>query len=409
MRLKTQSWRTWAIALTLISATVLSSCQKNNSYGRRTAGSPGKRSSTTGADFSFDADDSTQFFVAKKGEQIKGPNLKLIQGGRAVLGSEEADVMHFHDNEQRTVSIATFWMDETEITNNDYKEFLFDMKKKVGANSLKELEPSEKVWRGAMSFNDVYESYYFRFPGFNFYPVAGVSWSQANAYAEWRTDYVQKQIVKDMKLDSALTRSQLIERGVVIAEFRLPTEAEWEYAAKAMVGTQYLDENQEYGRIYPWDGRGVRNPYDGGGKKGGKQGDFLANFKRGRGDYAGISGKETNDGEILPTNVYDMAPNDYGLYNMAGNMNEWVYDVYRPLSFQDADDLNPLRKDGVYDEEQNYKSALLDDSTRVYKGGSWRDVTYWLAPGARRFMHQDSSTNHIGFRCAMVSIGARGK
>jgi gliding motility-associated lipoprotein GldJ len=210
-------------------------------------------------------------------------------------------------------------------------------------------------------------------------------------------------------MDTTLTRSQLIELGVVIAEFRLPNEAEWEYAAKAMIGTQYLDENQEYGRIYPWDGRGVRNPYDSRGKKGAKQGDFLANFKRGRGDYAGIAGDQTNDGEIIPSNVYDMAPNDFGLYNMAGNMNEWVYDVYRPLSFQDADDLNPLRKDGVYDEKEAYGTSLFNDSIRVYKGGSWKDVTYWLAPGARRFMHQDSSTNHIGFRCAMVSLGAKGK
>ena len=403
------TWRTWAIALTLVTATVLSSCQKNNSYGRRTAGNPGKMSATTGADFSFDADDSTQFFVAKKGEQIPGPNLKLIQGGRAILGSQEEDVMAFRDNIERTVSISTFWMDETEMTNNDYKEFLFDMKKQVDANTLKKLEPSEKVWRGAMTFNDVYESYYFRFPGFNFYPVAGVSWVQADAYAKWRTSYVQKIEVARQKMDTTLTRSQLIERGLVIAEFRLPTESEWEYAAKAMIGTQYLDENQEYGRIYPWDGRGVRNPYDGRGKKGGKQGDFLANFKRGRGDYAGIAGDQTNDGEIIPANVYDMAPNDFGLYNMAGNMNEWVYDVYRPLSFQDADDLNPLRKDGVYDEKTTYGTSLLNDSIRVFKGGSWKDVTYWLAPGARRFMHQDSSTNHIGFRCAMVSLGGEGK
>ena len=408
MRL-TNTWRTLAIALTLVTATVLSSCQKNNSYGRRTAGNPGKMSATTGADFSFDADDSTQFFVAKKGEQIPGPNLKLIQGGRAILGSQEEDVMAFRDNIERTVSISTFWMDETEMTNNDYKEFLFDMKKRESDDSLKKLEPSEKVWRGAMTFNDVYESYYFRFPGFNFYPVAGVSWVQADAYAKWRTSYVQKIEVARQKMDTTLTRSQLIERGLVIAEFRLPTESEWEYAAKAMIGTQYLDENQEYGRIYPWDGRGVRNPYDGRGKKAGKQGDFLANFKRGRGDYAGIAGDLTNDGEIIPTNVYDMAPNDFGLYNMAGNMNEWVYDVYRPLSFRDADDLNPLRKDGVYDDESNYGTSLLNDSIRVYKGGSWRDVTYWLAPGTRRYMHQDSSTNHIGFRCAMVSIGARGK
>jgi gliding motility-associated lipoprotein GldJ len=408
MRL-TNTWRTLAIALTLVTATVLSSCQKNNSSGRRTAGNPGKMSATTGADFSFDADDSTQFFVAKKGEQIPGPNLKLIQGGRAILGSQEEDVMAFRDNIERTVSISTFWMDETEMTNNDYKEFLFDMKKQVDANTLKKLEPSEKVWRGAMTFNDVYESYYFRFPGFNFYPVAGVSWVQADAYAKWRTSYVQKIEVARQKMDTTLTRSQLIERGLVIAEFRLPTESEWEYAAKAMIGTQYLDENQEYGRIYPWDGRGVRNPYDGRGKKGGKQGDFLANFKRGRGDYAGIAGDQTNDGEIIPSNVYDMAPNDFGLYNMAGNMNEWVYDVYRPLSFQDADDLNPLRRDGVYDEKTTYGTSLLNDSIRVFKGGSWKDVTYWLAPGARRFMHQDSSTNHIGFRCAMVSLGGEGK
>ncbi len=406
--------RSWAIALTLVTATILSSCQKNNTYGRRTAGNPGKKSATTGAEFNFDPNDTEAFFVSKDAEQIPGPNLKRIQGGRTVLGAGEDDIMRFNDNPQRTTSISTFWLDETEMTNNDYKEFLFYMSKKAGMDtaSLKKLEPDETVWRGAMTFNDVYESYYFRFPGFNFYPVAGVSWNQADAYTKWRTEFVQKQIVKEKKLDSTLTRAQLIERGVVIAEFRLPTEAEWEYAAKALIGTQYLEENQEYGRIYPWDGRGVRNPYDGRGKKGGKQGEFLANFKRGRGDYAGIaskSGKFQNDGEILPTNVYEMAPNDYGLYNMAGNMNEWVDDVYRPLTFQDVDDLNPVRRDGVYDDASNYKNSLLNDSIRVYKGGSWRDVTYWLTPGSRRFMHQDSSTNHIGFRCAMISIGAKGK
>ena len=443
--------RSWAIALTLVTAAILSSCQKNNTLGRRTAGDPGKKSATTGAKFNFDPnEESEEFFVARDAEQIPGPNLKLIQGGYAVLGAGEDDIMHFNDNPQRSTSISTFWLDETEMTNNDYKEFLFYMKKKINSgttgaagttgttgaagttgttgaavttvikpvtpDSLLKLEPNEKVWRGAMTFNDVYESYYFRFPGFNFYPVAGVSWKQANAYTKWRTEFVQKiEIAKRKDLSEAspaLTTAQLIERGVVIAEFRLPTEAEWEYAAKALIGTQYLEENQEYGRIYPWDGRGVRNPYDGRGKKGGKQGEFLANFKRGRGDYAGIasnSGKFQNDGEILPTNVYDMAPNDYGLYNMAGNMNEWVFDVYRTSTFQDVDDLNPVRRDGVYDDASNYKNSLLNDSIRVYKGGSWRDVTYWLTPGSRRFMHQDSSTNHIGFRCAMISIGAKGK
>ncbi len=397
----------WMGAFLIVFGAILSSCNKTPGYGRRTANKPGKKSATTGAEFSFDEQDSTNFFVSRNAEQIPGPNLKYIQGGRAVLGSQEEDIMAFRDNQERTVTVASFYMDETEITNNDYREYLFDMKKKVSADSILKLEPSENVWSGAMSFNDLYQSYYFRFPGFNFYPVAGVSWTQANAYSKWRTDYVQELVRKERELDSTMTKNQLIERGVAMADYRLPNEAEWEYAAKAMIGTQYLEENQEYGRIYPWDGRGVRNPYNV--KRKGKQGDFLANFKRGRGDYAGISGNQRNDGEILPTNVYDMAPNDFGLYHMAGNMNEWVYDVYRPLSYQDFDDLNPLRKDGIYDEAETYETSLLTDELRVYKGGSWKDVTYWLAPGTRRFMHQDSATNAIGFRCAMISIGEKGK
>lgn len=407
MQRSKKSWGLWLAAFLIIGSSVLSSCNKSGSYGRRTAKSPGKKSATTGAEFSFDENDTTRFFVAQKAEQIPGPNLRFIQGGRAVLGSQEEDVMAFRDNLERTITVANFYMDETEITNNDYREFIFDMKKKVSADSVQKLEPHEDVWGGALSFNDIYQTYYFRFPGFNFYPVAGVSWKQANAYAKWRTDFVQNIVRQERGIDSTFSKTQLIERGVAMPDFRLPSEAEWEYAAKAMIGTQYLDENQENGRIYPWDGRGIRNPYNV--KKRSQQGDFLANFKRGRGDYAGISGSKQNDGSILPTNVYDMVPNDFGLYHMAGNMNEWVYDVYRPLSYQDVDDLNPLRRDGYMDEEEDYVTSVLTDDIRVYKGGSWRDVAYWLSPGTRRFLHQDSATNHIGFRCAMISIGEKGK
>ncbi|MBJ7883322.1 SUMF1/EgtB/PvdO family nonheme iron enzyme, partial [Gelidibacter salicanalis] len=99
-----------------------------------------------------------------------------IQVGRAVLGSQEEDVMAFRDNQERTVTLSNFYLDETEVTNNDYREYLFNMGKKVSADSLLKLEPKDNVWAGGeMSFNDMYQSYYFRFPGFNFYPVAGVS------------------------------------------------------------------------------------------------------------------------------------------------------------------------------------------------------------------------------------------
>ncbi|WP_291785004.1 gliding motility lipoprotein GldJ [Cecembia sp.] len=396
-----------AASLLIVGGAILSSCSNQSGYGRRTAAKPGKASPTTGASFSFNDKDTTSFRVTKLAKQIVGPNLKYIQGGRAVLGSQEQDVMAFRDNIERTVTIASFYMDETEISNNDYREFIFNMRKNVSADSVKKLEPSEKVWAGSLSYNDVYDTYYYRFPGFNFYPVVGVTWAQATAYSKWRTEYVSDLMREKNKIDSALNKNQLIERGVSLPEYRLPSEAEWEYAAKAMIGTQYMDENQESGRIYPWDGRGVRNPYNI--KRKGRQGDFLANFKRGRGDYAGIAGSVSNDGDIIPANVYDYPPNDFGLYNMSGNVNEWVNDVYRPLSYEDFDDLNPLRKDGIFDEADTYGTTLISDEFRVYKGGSWRDVTYWLAPGTRRFMHQDSATNHIGFRCAMIAIGQQGK
>jgi sulfatase modifying factor 1 len=138
-------------------------------------------------------------------------------------------------------------------------------------------------------------------------------------------------------------------------------------------------------------------------------GQFLANFKRGRGDYAGIAGS-LNDGAMITEYIYAYPPNDYGLYNMAGNVNEWVQDIYRPLSFDDVEDLNPFRRNGYLDPAEKYDKkgyqSLIDDHVRVYKGGSWRDVAYWLSPGTRRFMAEDSATAAIGFRCAMINAGS---
>jgi formylglycine-generating enzyme len=138
----------------------------------------------------------------------------------------------------------------------------------------------------------------------------------------------------------------------------------------------------------------------------------MANFKRGRGDYAGIAGK-LNDKNIITAEVYSFAPNDFGLYQMAGNVNEWVYDLYRPNSYQDFNDLNPIRRSDFQDEAKLYDkenfNSLIDNKMRVYKGGSWNDVAYWLSPGTRRYLDQDSSTASIGFRTAMISVGPKGK
>jgi gliding motility-associated lipoprotein GldJ len=177
-----------------------------------------------------------------------------------------------------------------------------------------------------------------------------------------------------------LTKNQLIERGVAFAEYLLPSEAEWEYAAKAMIGVQYMDENQEFGRIYPWDGRGVRYPYNV--KRQGKQGDFLANLKRGRGDFAGIAGSRTDDGEIIPTNVYDFPPNDFGLYDMSGNVAEWTESSYFAESYEFVSTMNPNVSDRT-------------NQRKVVRGGSWKDVGYMLQVSTRDFEYADSARSYI--------------
>ena len=255
-----------------------------------------------------------------------------------------------------------------------------------------------------------------------------------------------------------------IEDGILLPKYRLPTEAEWEFAAYGLIGNTHFERVVER-RIYPWNGTVLRtdnSKYYGG---------FMANFKRGRGDYMGVAGN-LNDGSEIPAEVGSYWPNDYGLYNMAGNVAEWVLDVYRPLSFEEVNDFAPFRgnvfttrvtdaeghlvpKDSlgrikyrnVTEEEAmgryNYRkadninyldgdfqshlgvdwlqptdeanqtnkmyeygvSSLISDKSRVYKGGSWRDPAFYLSHAARRFLNEDMSTNYIGFRCAMGRVG----
>ncbi len=375
---------------------LLSSCKKS----RPTAENPGSQSSATGLEYNSDGG----FQVNDYEGQPEGPNLVFIEGGRSTLGSFEEDIMNSRDNIERTVTVASFYMDATEVSNINWIEYLHYVKLDSSREFYLSALPDTTVWTSDLAFNDPYKDHYLRYPGFRFYPVVGVSWLQANDYCKWRTSMVNIKLAEDAGVEIPAESGGRIalETGVVLPDYRLPTEAEWEYAAQGLIGTQWLDENQTHQRVYPWDGHSVRNPY-------GKQmGYFLANFKRGRGDYAGIAGK-LNDGAMITSYVYEFPPNDYGLYDMAGNVNEWVQDLYRPLSFQDVDDLNPVRRDGTLDEADKYDSenfnSLINDKVRVYKGGSWKDVAYWMSPGTRRFLDQDSSTATIGFRCAMIRAG----
>ena len=373
------------------------------------ARNPGSTSTTTNLEYFSDAfaeEDEEGFVVADFGGQPPGPNQVLVQGGRTVLGTFEEDVFYTHDNVERTVTVQSFFLDQTEIANIHWLEYLHYIQRDSSETYFQSALPDTTVWEKELAFNTPYVSNYLRYPGFRYYPVVGVSWNQAVDYCRWRTEAVNKQRAMEYYGEDYVDGDiPPIESGIYLPEFRLPTEAEWEYAAYGQVGDQWLDENQTQRRLYPWDGRTIRS------SKRGSVGKFQANFKRGRGDYAGIAGA-LNDAGFVTMNIYEYAPNDFGLYNMAGNVNEWVFDIYRPLNFQDMEDLNPIRKSDFLDSEEDYDSdnfnSMVSNKSRVYKGGSWADGAMWLSPGTRRFLDQDSSSATIGFRCATTALGTAG-
>ncbi|MGS2741568.1 type IX secretion system lipoprotein PorK/GldK [Sinomicrobium sp. M5D2P17] len=213
--------------------------------------------------------------------------------------------------------------------------------------------PDTTVWIKDFyySYNEPMHNDYFWHDAYSEYPVVGVSWKQAKAFCNWRTKY---------KNDFQKSRGQ----GFV-NQFRLPIEAEWEYAARGGL---------ESG-TYPWGG-----PYliD-------ERGCFLANFKPNRGDYA-------SDDALYTVEAKSYQPNDYGLYNMAGNVSEWTNSAYDPNSYDYASTMNP----NAYDERNKRK---------VIRGGSWKDVAYFLQVSTRDFEYQDSARSYIGFRTVQDYMG----
>jgi gliding motility-associated lipoprotein GldJ len=434
------------------------------------------------------------FEVVPYEEQETGPGLVLVEGGTFSMGRTEQDIMIDWDNIPRRVTVSSFYLDETEIANVHYLEYLFWLNRVFGADYpevYKKALPDTLVWRDKLAYNEPLVELYLRHPAYQQYPVVGVNWLQATDFCAWRTDRVNEIIliregilktnysqvnednfntdaylsgqyegmvkndVEDLNPSGKGTRKVRMEDGILLPRYELPTEAQWEYAALGLIGNTEFERVYDR-RQYPWNGHIVRNADEK------YKGQMMGNFKRGKGDNMGVAGY-LNDNADIPAPVHSYWPNDYGLYNMAGNVSEWVKDVYRPLSPEDVTDFNPFRGnvfktqerddegaiaekdslgrikmrnvteaenidrrnytkadninylDGSYNEStkdssdikyEYGKSSMLNDKAHIYKGGSWKDRAYWMSPGTRRFLDEKQSTDYIGFRCYMVRVGS---
>ncbi len=356
-----------------------------------------ERSGTTGWEFNNTANGG--FEKKPYEEQETGPGLILIEGGSFTMGRTEQDVMYENHGTPRTATVSSFYLDETEITNHQWCEYLYWTGRTFTdfPAIYKKALPDTLVWREKLAYNEPYVEYYLRHPSYRDYPVVGVNWLQANNFCAWRTDRVNEYILiregilvlnpdqqnNPFTTDAYLAgqykeglneagqmpdldpsaasgdrardmgvRNVRMEDGILLPRYRLPTEAEWEFAAYGLIGNT-VDGRITERRIYPWNGHWVRNPDDK------WQGDMMANFVRGRGDYMGIAGN-LNDNADVTAPVISYWPNDYGLYNMAGNVSEWVMDVYRAQSTEDFAEFRPFRGNVFKTKVLNVEGVISD-------------------------------------------------
>jgi formylglycine-generating enzyme len=246
------------------------------------------------------------------------------------------------------------------ITNLDGSTSKIESRKSFIFKDAVPVYPDTLVWISdfTYSYNEPYSNMYFWHPSYDNYPVVGVNWKQATAFCIWRTQL----------LNTALTR----DGQFFVQNYELPTESMWEYAAR---GNLPLN-------VYPWGGPYIRN----------QLGCFLANFKPLRGNYI-------DDGALITERVGAYAPNEYGLYDMAGNVAEWTSGAYDESSYAFSHNMNP-----------DYKyNAKPDDppvmKRKVVRGGSWKDIAHFLQNGVRDYEYQDTAKSYIGFRCVRSYLG----
>ena len=371
----------------------------------------------------------------------KGVNpygMAYVPSGSLTIGAADQDISNSFVHRPKTISIVGFYMDDTEITNNEYREFVYWVRDSIAHIYMEDIEededgneviiwdyeidwedetlddmyysgddqfgnkrefdvrkleytyswydwkraandrdmnnrsayirkekiniyPDTMVWIRdfSYSYNEPYTRNYFWHPAFDDYPVVGVNWPQAKAFCAWRTHIWNKYRAGAL--------------GEVNTEdFRLPTEHEWEYAAR---GGHDLAP-------YPWGAYYLRNA----------KGCLLANFKPGRGNYP-------EDGGFYTVKADAYFPNDYGLFNMAGNVSEWTETAFHENTYSFYHDMNP---DFRYDAKEDDSEYL---KRKVTKGGSWKDVAYFLQNSTRNWEFQDTTKSYIGFRCALTFLG----
>lgn len=387
------------------------------------------------------------------------PGTVYIPSGTFHTGQADQDIFQSYIEPNKQMTIVAFWMDETEITNNEYRQFVDNVVDSIARYLLDEDEffyeeddltgnrwinynrridwekyaeeledmfyqPSERfrfkrqldtrklfykyqwfdyvaaanldrnkykpmdrkqfiheeetliypdtlcwVRDFTYSYNEPMARVYFWHPKYDDYPVVGVNWHQANAFCNWRT--VRKQSYWEAAGNLPNTE-----------EFRLPTEYEWEYAARG----------GRIGNKYPWGGPYARN----------SKGCMLANFKPLRGNYGA-------DGGVYPVRADSYFPNDWGLYNMAGNVSEWTSTAWEVANNAIVHDLNGENYRRVPERGPEAEATPKSMKRKVIRGGSWKDVAYFIECGARTYEYQDTSKSYVGFRCVQTYIGRSNK